>query len=121
MNNDDKDFLNLNNSLNLDNNLDVDDADDESEESNIITLTDEKGVDTEYEFLDLISYEGKDYVVLLPVESDDEDDGMVVILEVEESDDPDTESYVSVEDEELLSSIFDIFKDKWKDEFDFTE
>ena len=42
------------------------------EELNIITLTDEDGTDKDFEFLDLIDLDDKEYVVLLPVESEDE-------------------------------------------------
>ena len=36
------------------------------EEIEIITLTDENGEDMDFEFLDLVEYEGKRYAVLLP-------------------------------------------------------
>ena len=31
------------------------------------------------------------------------------------------ESYVGVEDEEILNKVFEIFKEKFKDEFDFVD
>ena len=52
---------------------------------------------------------------------EDEDDGEVVILKVEDSGDEDEESYVSVDDEEILNKVFEIFKEKFKDEFNFTD
>ncbi len=85
---------------------------------NTIVLTDEDGNEVPFEFLDLIEYEGNEYVVLLPTE--DEDDDQVVILQVEDSGE-DTESYFAVEDEEILQAVFDIFRDKFADEFHFTE
>ena len=48
------------------------------EEESILTLTDENGEETEFEYLDCVEYEGKEYLVLLPMESDE-----IVILEVE--------------------------------------
>ena len=55
-------------------------------------------------------------------ESDEEDEGEVVILKVEDTDeDSDEESYVSVEDEEVLMKVFNIFKEKFKDEFNFVD
>ena len=60
---------------------------------NVIVLTDEGRNEVRFEFLDLIPYRGKEYVVLLPT-SDDADE--VVILQLEETDD-ETESYTSVE------------------------
>ena len=90
---------------------------------NIVILNDEDGNEVKFEFLDLIDYENEQYVVLLPVlEEGEEDDGEVVILKVEDSDeDSEQESYVSVEDEETLMDVFNIFKDKFKDEFDFVD
>lgn len=89
---------------------------------NIITLNDENGNEVKFEFLDLIEYNDEEYVVLLPMDSDEEDDGEVVILRLEDTDeDSDEESYVSVEDEDILMEVFNIFKDKFKDEFDFVD
>lgn len=85
---------------------------------NLITLNDENGNPVDFEFLDLIEYQGNEYVVLLPVEVDEEDDGQVVILQVVGSTD-DEEEYLSVDDENLIQVLFDIFKDKFKDEFNF--
>ena len=93
----------------------------EEEISNIIILNDENGNEVKFEFLDLIEYESEEYVVLLPIDEDGEnDDGEVVILKLEDSD-TDEESYVSVDDETVLNAVFEIFKDKFKDEFNFTD
>lgn len=90
---------------------------------NIITLNDESGNEVKFEFLDLVELENEQYVVLLPVlEEGEEDDGEVVILKVEDSDEnSDEESYVSVDDEDTLMQVFNIFKEKFKDEFDFVD
>ena len=93
----------------------------ESEEiDNIIVLNDENGEEVPFEFLDLIEYEGEEYVVLLPVEEDEEADE-VVILKLEDTESEDEESYVSVDDEEVLNKIFEMFKEKFKDEFNFVD
>ena len=91
---------------------------------NIVILNDEDGNEVKFEFLDLIELDDEEYVVLLPVtEEGEEDDGEVVILKVEDNDDEDSEeeSYVSVEDEDTLNKVFEIFKDKFKDDFDFVD
>ena len=96
----------------------------EEDLSNIIVLNDENGQEVKFEFLDLIEYESEEYVVLLPVLEDDseEDDGEVVILKVDDSEeDSDEESYVSVDDEDTLTAVFEIFKEKFKEEFNFTD
>lgn len=84
---------------------------------NVVKLTDEFGRDVLFEFLDLISWDGDKFVVLLPVGAED---GEVVILQLEENDD-ETESYTSVEDEDVLMTVFGIFKEKWKSEYDFAD
>ena len=88
---------------------------------NIIVLNDENGDEVEFEFLDLIEFEGEEYVVLLPVEGEDDEEGEVVILKVEDTESEEEESYVSVDDEETLNKVFEIFKDKFKDEFNFAD
>ena len=84
--------------------------------SNIIVLNDENGDEVEFEFLDLIEYKGDEYVVLLPLEDDDD---QVVILKVEPIDE-ENESYCPVDDDDILMEVFEIFKEKFKDEFNFS-
>ena len=96
----------------------------EEELDNVIVLNDEEGNEVKFEFLDLIELDDEEYVVLLPVTVDgDEEEGEVVILKIEDNDDEDSdeESYVSVEDEDVLNRVFDIFKEKFKDDFDFVD
>ena len=90
---------------------------------NIVILNDEEGNEVKFEFLDLIDYEDEEYIVLLPMtEEGEEEDGEVVILKVEDVDEEtDEESYVSVEDEDTLNKVFEIFKERFKDDFDFVD
>ena len=53
--------------------------------------------------------------------ADEEDAGELVILKMEDTDSEEEESYVSVDDEETLNKVFEIFKDKFKDEFNFID
>ena len=87
----------------------------EEEESSLLTLTDENGVDTEFEYLDCIEYEGKEYLVLLPTDSDE-----IVILEVEPVDE-ENENYIAVESEDTLDAVYDIFKARYKDVLQFED
>ena len=91
-----------------------------SEQDNIIVLNDEDGREVEFEFLDLIEYQDDEFVVLLPVDETDEA-GEVVILKLVDSADDDEQSYVSIDDDELLDTIFRIFKRKFKDDFNFVD
>lgn len=94
----------------------------EDDMDNILLLSDEDGNDVQFEFLDLIDYDEEEYVVLLPVEDESEDEiGEVIILKVEQTESEDQESYVGVEDEEVLNKVFEIFKEKFKDEFDYVD
>ena len=90
---------------------------------NIVILNDENGNEVKFEFLDLVELDNEEYVVLLPVTDEgEEDEGEVVILKLEDTDeDSEGESYVGVEDEEILNQVFSIFKEKYKDEFNFVD
>ena len=87
------------------------------EELNIITLTDENGVDTEFEYLDVIEYQGSEYLILMPVE---DESGEIVILLIEPVDE-ETENYLVVEDEATLEAVFQLFKERYKDILTFEE
>lgn len=94
----------------------------EEELDNIIVLNDENGEEVPFEFLDLVELDGEEYVILLPVEEEDsEDAGEVVILKVEDTESEEEESYVSVDDEDVLNKVFEMFKEKFKDEFNFID
>ena len=87
------------------------------EETSILTLTDENGADVEFEYLDCIEYMGKEYLILMPVESESAE---IVILEVEPVDE-ENENYLSVQDEVLLNKVYDIFKERYKDILTFED
>lgn len=89
----------------------------ELEETGILTLTDENGEDVDFEYLDCIEYEGKEYLVLMPAE---EAATEIVILEVEPVDE-ENENYLSVTDEALLNAVYGIFKEKYKDVLTFED
>ena len=89
----------------------------EEEESGILMLTDETGAEVEFEYLDCIELDGVEYLVLMPA---DDEEGEVVILEVEPVDE-ETENYLSVQDESILNEVFAIFKEKYKDVLTFED
>ena len=91
----------------------------EDEEVTILTLHDDEGNEEHFELLDLVDYQDKQYIVLFPVEDDDME---IVILQVEEIEGNDEEeAYVAVEDEAILDSVYGIFKERFKDEFEFED
>ena len=96
---------------------------DGEELDNIVVLNDEEGNEVKFEFLDLVELDDEEYVVLLPIAEEGEEEGEVVILKLEDNDDEtsEEESYVSVDDEDILNRVFEIFKEKIKDDFDFVD
>ena len=89
----------------------------EEEENSLITLTDENGNDVEFEYLDCIDYEGKEYLVLMPAEDESNE---IVILEVQPVDE-ENENYIAVESEATLDAVYAIFKEKFKDILTFED
>ena len=87
------------------------------EETSILSLTDENGEEVEFEYLDCIEFQGKEYLVLIPCESEEAE---IVILEVEPVDE-ETENYLSVQDEDVLNAVYEIFKDKYGDTIEFAD
>ena len=84
-------------------------------EGALITLTDDEGNEVEFEFLDVIEYDGDEYIVLI---ENDEDADEVVILKINALDE-ETEEYVSIDDEEILQTDFDMFKKKYEGDINF--
>ena len=87
------------------------------QEESILTLTDENGQDMDFEYLDCLPNEGKEYLVLMPA---DEPSTEIVILEVEPVDE-ENENYLAVEDEAILDAVYGLFKEKYKDILTFEE
>ena len=75
----------------------------------------EQAVDVDFEFLDLVAWQGKEYVVLLPVAEAEQ--GEVVIFRVEGE--GDNETYVGLNSEEEAEAVFNAFKKQAQDDFNF--
>lgn len=93
------------------------DAPSEDEGSDRITLTDENGQTQEFEFLDFIDYSDKQYAVLAPLEGEADDD-QVLIFEVENAD-QENNTLIPVTDEGLANAIFELFRNRNADRFEF--
>lgn len=87
------------------------------EDENLLTLTDENGNEETFEYLDVIECEGKEYLFLLPAE---EESSEIVVLEIEPVDE-ENENYLPIEDEAVLTAVYNIFKEKYADEFEFAD
>lgn len=78
------------------------------DENSIVELVDEDGKPVKFEHLMTLEFEGKQYVLLAPlddIEGIGEDE--VVILEIQGGETEEDDTYVGVEDEELLERIFE--------------
>lgn len=87
------------------------------EEAQILTLTDENGQDTDFEYLDCLTYQGKEYLILMPA-GDEETE--IVILEIEPVDE-ENENYLAVTDDAVLDAVYAIFKEKFQDVLEFED
>lgn len=87
----------------------------EEDQGMLITLEDENGQEVEFEFLDVIEFEGTEYIVLI---ENDEDADEVVILQINQIDE-ETEEYVSIDDEDTLNKVFELFKKKYEGDINF--
>ena len=82
----------------------------EIDDDSFITLTDEEGNEVDFLLLDVMEYEGSDYMVLMPLTDEDgeEDEEELFFLRAERTDEG--EVYSSVEDENLLNAIADAYE-----------
>lgn len=80
------------------------------DEDSFITLTDENGNEVDFLLLDVMNYEGSDYMVLLPLTDEDgeEDEEELFFLKAEKTDEG--EIYSAIEDENLLNAIADAYE-----------
>ncbi len=77
---------------------------------NVVYLNDSDGNAVPFEILDLIQYEGVDYVILMPYSEDQEDETQVFVFEIVPSEnDDELETYIGVEDEKIIDALYEIF------------
>ncbi len=77
----------------------------------IIELTDEDGVTTQFEYLTTIDYEDEKYVVQMVQddEEQDDEDGEVLILKIEQDPETQEDIYVSIDDDAVSQAVFEQF------------
>ena len=84
----------------------------------LIVLTDEDGETVTFEHLDTVQYKGKEYVIFIPYNDDEEEVDEVVIFQIL---DQEEDCLEQVEDPEILSAVYDLFRERNKDMFDFED
>lgn len=94
----------------------------------VLVLIDEDGEEKEFEYLDTIEMNDREYVVLIPPDeetaenynySNDEESGVVIMRVIRGKDGED--SFESVDDEEELNSVFEEFKFRMEDDYEFVD
>lgn len=85
----------------------------------LVTLVDEEGVEHNFEILDTIEFEGKEYYALYPVFDNAEDmvadSGEYYIMEAQDSEDGWELS--EVDDDDLIDKLSVIFEERFADKF----
>ena len=93
-------------------------------EREFFTLTDEDGTEFEFELIGVTEFNGNTYYAMIPADAADqaqeEENGFCeyVILRVEKDEDGEI-SLVSVEDDEELDDVADLFDDMFSEEIDY--
>lgn len=89
--------------------------------ANIISITDEDGVEYELEVLSSVEYQGTEYLALTPADADDDAEELEVSIlkSVMEGDEP---ILVAVEDEKELETVYDLLmQSMFDDEEDYED
>lgn len=88
----------------------------EEEGNEIVTLTLEDGSEEDFEVLDVVEYQGGEYVILLPA-GDEECDEVIIVRSV----DKDEQIFESVDDDETLVAVFELFQQNLLELLSFDE
>ena len=88
--------------------------------ANIISITDEDGVEYELEVLSSVTYRGAEYLALTPADADEDAEELEVSIlkSVTENGEP---LLVAVEDETELEEVYDLLMQSMFDEEDETD
>ena len=77
------------------------------QEYNVISITDEDGVDYELEILSTVTYKGAEYLALVPAEEDEASEELEVSILKSVTEDGE-DLLVAVEDEDELAAVYDL-------------
>lgn len=100
------------------------DNDEDSDEPEIIVLTDEDGVDHSFAVLDVFDYEQELYMVIADPEEDENEAHEVKVLRaIPDSEDPEEGEMTleEIDDDLTIRTIFAIFRARHEDEFEYAD
>lgn len=78
----------------------------------VVVLSDDMGNEVEIEYIDSVSFDGKDYAMFMPLENDDDE---VIIMQYDNVSD-DYDSFIPVTDPKIMQAVYDLLREKYKDE-----
>lgn len=87
--------------------------------NDIVTLTDDEGNELMLEHLDTVEYNGMTYLAFIPEEMSVEDSYELIIMKVEQENGE--EMLVTLDDEDELAEMFQIFSERLEDTFEEEE
>lgn len=81
------------------------------EKENVVILTDEDGVDSEFEIVTILNVDNNEYCVLYPVDSEDDDAIVLKLIQDDKGDDMLTE----IEDDDEFEKVAEAYEE-WAEE-----
>lgn len=84
----------------------------------LIDLFDQDGNKTVFEHLDTVLYKDNEYVICIPYDEDEEEVSEIVILKTSEDEDGEP-ALEQITEPDVMSAVYDIFRDRNADKFDF--
>lgn len=84
---------------------------------NTVVLTDEDGVETEFEVITALEVDGNEYYVLYPVDEENEEDAVVLKLTTNEDGE---EMLTTIEDDDEFEKVAAAYEE-WLNEEDFED
>ncbi len=88
--------------------------------NNFVVLTDENGKEIELEHLDTVEYNGQTYMAFIPAEMDVEEAYELLIMKIELEEDGE-EALVTLDDEDEVAEMFQIFSERLEETFEDEE
>ena len=80
----------------------------------VVVLSDDMGNEVEIEYIDSVSLDGRDYAMFMPLENDDDE---VIIMQYDNVS-KDYDSFIPVTDTKIMQAVYDLLRDKYKDELE---
>ena len=84
----------------------------------LIDLFDQDGNKTVFEHLDTVLYKDNEYVICIPYDEEEEEVSEIVILKASEDEDGEL-ALEQITEPSIMSAVYDIFRDRNADKFDF--